>query len=216
LVLFVYLIYLCVASPMTRERLIPHPAFTRLLDSRWAVPVLAELHRGSAGVSGLSGGGAKFVTLAHRLGVSRDALSRTLGLLIDLGWVERNPGYGHPVRPEYLLSARGIALARACDGLMLSIEALGGGARDALLRKWSLPVAMAMAAGSTRFSDMKALLPGVTARSLALALKQLEGAGLVERRVSEREYPPRPTYALTSAARALLPPAARVQAALAA
>lgn len=201
---------------MTRKRLIPHPALTRLLENRWAVPVLAELHRGSAGVSGLAGGGAKFVTLAHRLGVSRDALSRTLAQLIDLGWVERNPGYGHPIRPEYLLSARGVSLARACDGLMLSIDALGGEARDALLRKWSLPVAMAMAAGSSRFSNLKAALPGVTARSLALALKQLEGSGLVVRRVIEREYPPRPTYALSDAARGLLPKAARLQAALAA
>lgn len=201
---------------MSTSRLIPVPALTRLLDSRWAVPVLAELHRGSAGVSGLSGGGAKFVTLAHRLGVSRDALSRTLAMLIDLGWVRRNPGYGHPVRPEYLLSERGVALARACDGLMLSIDSLGDGARDTLLRKWSLPVAMAMASGSTRFSDVKAALPGVTARSLALALKQLESAGLIERRIVENEYPPRPTYALSEPARRVVPQAAKVQEALAA
>lgn len=205
-----------VARPLSTQRFIPDPDLARLLDSRWSVPVLAELHRGSAGVSGLSGGGAKFVTLAHRLGVSRDTLSRTLTMLIDLGWVERNPGYGHPVRPEYLLSSRGVALARACDALMLSIDALGEDARDALLRKWSLPVAMAMASGSTRFSDIKAALPGVTARSLAQALKQLEGAGLIERRVIQREYPPRPTYALSAAARRLVPQAARLQDALAA
>ncbi|HBS29577.1 MAG TPA: transcriptional regulator [Phycisphaerales bacterium] len=201
---------------MPSRRTNPHPDLARLLDTRWAVPVLAELHRGSVGVSGLAGGGAKFVTLAARLSISRDALSRTLATLIASGWVERNPGYGHPIRPEYLLAPRGLALARACDGLLRSIDALGDGARDALLRKWPLSVAMALAGGSTRFSDLKQALPGVTPRSLALALKQMESAGLINRRVVEEQYPPRPTYTLPRALRPVLRDAARVQHALAA
>jgi DNA-binding HxlR family transcriptional regulator len=42
-------------------------------------------------------------------------------------------------------------------------------------------------------------LPGVTARALALALKDLEGSGLVARRVLE-SYPPATVYALTPSA----------------
>src|SRR5947207_13068422 len=67
----------------------------RLFHHRWAVPVLAELRRER---------GSRFVTLANRIGVTRDSLRRTLSALIDDGLVERNPGYGHPLRPEYVLT----------------------------------------------------------------------------------------------------------------
>ena len=61
--------------------------FVALFHHRWAVPVLAELHRGA--------GGAKFVTLVNRLGIGRDSLRRTLAALIERGWVMPNPGHGH-------------------------------------------------------------------------------------------------------------------------
>lgn len=191
------------------------PRLAALLDSRWAIPVLAELHRGSGGVGAFQGGGAKFVTLQRRLEVSPDALSRTLAALIDQGWVVRNPGYGHPIRPEYLLSERGLALAAACSALLTEIDALGPEARAALLRKWSLPVALALAAGSGRFNDIKSALPGVTARALAQTLKGLESETLVERRILD-EYPPRPRYDLPTSMSALLPSLRKLQALLAA
>jgi DNA-binding HxlR family transcriptional regulator len=43
-------------------------------------------------------------------------------------------------------------------------------------------------------------VPGVTPRALALALKDLEAAGLVERLVDDQSYPPTVTYAATRAA----------------
>ena len=106
-------------------------------------------------------------------------------------------------------------MASACSALLAEIDALGPEARAALLRKWSLPVALALAAGSGRFTDIKSALPGVTARALAQTLKGLEAEALVERRILE-EYPPRPRYDLHDAARALLPSLERLQAALAA
>ena len=66
-----------------------------LLHHRWAVPILAVLHREK---------GAKFVTLGSRLGVSRDSLRRSLDRLTQQRLVRRNPGYGHPMRPEYVLT----------------------------------------------------------------------------------------------------------------
>lgn len=184
-----------------------------LLDRRWAVPVLAELSRGAAGVSGLGGGGAKFVTLVHRLGVPRETLSRTLETLIRDGWVVRNPGYGHPVRPEYLLSEAGVSLARACADLLAALAPTGG--EPLVQRKWSLPVAGAMASGSARFGEIKAMLPGVTSRALAMALKELEAQGLIERRVDD-QYPPRPTYALAGRNEELIEALRRLESALAA
>ena len=42
--------------------------------------------------------------LQRRLDVTRDSLRRALDALIALGYVRRNEGYGHPLRPEYLIT----------------------------------------------------------------------------------------------------------------
>ncbi|MCP6652244.1 hypothetical protein NL518_29540, partial [Klebsiella pneumoniae] len=68
-----------------------------LFHRRWMLPVLAELQRSR---------GCKFVTLVHRTGASRKAINDTIAALIRLGLVMHNPGYGHPLRPEYLLTTR--------------------------------------------------------------------------------------------------------------
>ena len=153
-----------------------------LFHHRWSAPVLAELERTR---------GARFVELVNRLGIGRESLRRTLAALIALGLVRRNPGYGHPLRPEYLLSGPGEDIAKRCGRLL---EALDGDA-DVALKKWSLPVIVALHRPS-RFSELREALPGVTPRSLALALKDLEAAGLVRRRVEET-YPPSTVYAPT-------------------
>lgn len=164
-----------------------------LLHHRWSVPVLAELERDE---------GCKFVTLVRRLGVSRDSLRRTLETLIDHGWVMRNPGYGHPMRPEYVLTAAGLRVApwcrRARDLLVrLDLERIG-------LRKWTLPVACLIHGGRRRFSELIAAAPGLTARALALALKDLRSAGIVDRHVTD-SYPPASYYVLTPRGRSLDP-----------
>jgi DNA-binding HxlR family transcriptional regulator len=76
---------------------------------------------------------------------------------------------------------------------------LAAGPTDTLLRKWSVPV-LAELGEERRFSELRAALPGVTPRALALALKDLEAAGLVERLVDDQSYPPTVTYAATRAA----------------
>jgi DNA-binding HxlR family transcriptional regulator len=156
-----------------------------LFHHRWSAPVLAELGRTS---------GTRFVVLIHRLGIGRESLRRTLTALIELGLVRRNPGYGHPLRPEYLLTERGEAVAARCSRLLAAVD----GHADVALKKWSLPVVVALRRPA-RFSELREALPGITARSLALALKDLERAGLVRRRVEET-YPPSTVYAATPAA----------------
>ena len=66
-----------------------------LCHHRWSLPVLAEIGRTR---------GTRFATLTGRLGVTGESLRRTLAYLQEEGLVERNPGYGHPLRPEYLLT----------------------------------------------------------------------------------------------------------------
>ena len=156
-----------------------------LCHHRWSAPVLAELGRTR---------GARFVVLVNRLGVGRASLQRTLAALVELGLVRRNPGYGHPLRPEYLLTPEGEEAAVRCARLLAAVD----GKADVLLRKWSLPVLFALR-GNARFSELREALPGITARALALALKDLERAGLVTRRVEET-YPPSTVYAATAEA----------------
>lgn len=160
-----------------------------LCHHRWAVPILAEL---------ATERGAKFVLLVHRLGISPDSLRRTLAALIAGGWVERNPGHGHPLRPEYILTPIGAAVAPTSQRLMRTLERLG--IRDAMLRKWSLPVVLAVRRGLERFNEIAAFLPGLSPRALALALKDLQAHHMLHRSIADG-HPPTTWYALTSEGR---------------
>jgi DNA-binding HxlR family transcriptional regulator len=162
-----------------------------LFHNRWSVPILAELHRQR---------GSRFVTLARTLGMSRESLRRTLAALIDGGLVGRNPGYGHPLRPEYVLTRTGESLARACGPLVERLRR--SHLEDVGLKKWSMPVVFALGEGPRRFSELREQLLGISPRALALALKDLEAAGLVDRRVTD-DYPPAAVYRLTPAGRPL-------------
>lgn len=162
------------------------PDLIALFHHRWSAPVLAELLRQK---------GSRFAALSGTLGVGSDSLRRALDSLLALGLVARNPGYGHPLRPEYVLTAEGTRVAQRCAKLLSESE------DDVLLRKWSLPVLAALQ-DPARFSELRAVVPGVTPRALALALKDLQGAGLVERTV-EDAYPPRTLYTPTPQGRRL-------------
>lgn len=171
----------------------------RLFHHRWAVPVLAAMHRTPG----------RFSNLMHELGVGRESLTRALDELVDMRLIARNPGYGHPLRPEYIVLPRGAQLVPACAELVAALERLG--AVDAGLKKWSMPTAHALAGGPRRFSELRELLPGVTARALTLALKDLVAGGLAERRVTN-DFPPATVYRLTRSAQALRWPLARLAA----
>jgi DNA-binding HxlR family transcriptional regulator len=147
------------------------PAFllSSLLHHRWALPILAELHYQD---------GSKFIGLVNRLGLSKDSLSRTLEALMAQGLVMRNVGYGHPLRPEYVLTPDGMLLGDPALRLMQKLDELD--LADVALRKWSLPVLLALG-DKGRFSDLLVELPGISNRALTLTLKDLEACGLVER-----------------------------------
>jgi DNA-binding HxlR family transcriptional regulator len=157
-----------------------------LLHNRWSVPVLAELARGDVA-------GGRFANLTRRLGVSRESLRRTLAALAGAGLVMRNPGHGHPLRADYVLTDAGRRVAPACASLVESLD--GSGLEQLARKKWLLPVVLAHSAGPARFSGLRAELAPISARALALALKELEAASVVERTLVD-EYPPRAEYRL--------------------
>jgi DNA-binding HxlR family transcriptional regulator len=158
-----------------------------LFHHRWAPPALALLD---------TRGGARFVELQRKLDVGRESLRRGLDALLALGYVRRNPGYGHPLRPEYVITPQGHEAAGVAR------RASSGAARETLLRKWSVPV-LAELHEARRFSELRASLPGVTPRALALALRDLEAARLVRRDVLPTR-PPSTVYRATRRGAAVL------------
>ena len=163
---------------------------------RWALPILAQL-----GVTG----GSRFVPLAHQLGLSRDALRQTLDALIAAKLVTRNPGYGHPTRPEYVLTEKGRRIAPICASLLQEMRRRD--IEDVALRKWSMPILAALSTES-RYGELRRAV-GATSRALTLALKDLVARGLVERHV-HTGFPPSTTYRLAPKSRALRRQVARL------
>jgi DNA-binding HxlR family transcriptional regulator len=162
-----------------------------LFHHGWSAAVLADIHLA---------GGAKVVTLVARLGAPRDSVRRTLEALARRRLVRRNPGYGHPMRPEWVLTEAGRRLGPACDAFVRGVRRAG--AESLSRRKWAVPVLLGLLRGSERFSELGAALPRVTARALAITLRDLEAAGLVERRVLEGR-PPCVRYGVGTRARPL-------------
>jgi len=169
-------------------------ALLDLARCRYALPVLAELFTRS---------GAKGVTLASAAGASRASARRALDALIDAGYAAPNPGYGHPMRPEYVLTERGRAAGEPARRILRAADRLG--VRDAALHKWSLPVVLVTHPRAETFTAIREALAGPTDRAVSLTLKRLVEASVLDRDVSDG-FPPRPRYALASRARALHAP----------
>ena len=157
-----------------------------LFHHRWSAPALALLGER---------GGARFVELQRRLEVGRESLHRALDALIETGLARRNEGYGHPLRPEYVLTAQGRRAAPTATGIIRANDP------DTLLRKWSVPV-LAELGEERRFSELRIALTGVTPRALALALQDLEAAGYLRREVRATR-PPSSVYRPTARGRSI-------------
>lgn len=77
-------------------------------------------------------------------------------------------------------------------------------AQQVISGKWSLITVKMLLAGPLRFNELQRALTGVTPGTLTKQLKELEAAGIVERR-SYDEIPPRVEYLLTPIGRDLEP-----------
>src|SRR5687768_1648100 len=85
-------------------------------------------------------------------------------------------------------------LAPFCPAFSRAIEIIG--------RRWTGAIVRSMLAGSTRFSELSADVPGLSDRLLSQRLKELEAEGIVERSVTPTT-PVRVDYRLTEKGRAL-------------
>lgn len=153
---------------------------------RWAMALLADLaaHRG-----------ARFVELVNRLALPRDSLVRTLEAAVTAGWVMRNPGHGHPLRPEYLLTPLGQRMA--AGALSIATAQIGLGLGPGALTRWGMPLIRAIGPGEARFNDLARALAPATPRALSQGLQALAVNELVGRAVVDG-WPPASLYRLTA------------------
>lgn len=158
---------------------------------RWMVPLLAGFDRQP---------GARFVELVNRLGLPRDSLVRTLEAAQAAGWVMRNPGYGHPLRPEYVLTDAGCVAAATAAQIAAALSQAG--LSSAELTRWSLPVLHALSGGQERFNELARYLAPATPRALSITLRTLVANDLIDREI-EAGFPPSSRYRLTSRGAAL-------------
>ena len=156
-----------------------------LAKQRWMAAVLADIgaHKG-----------ARFVALINRLSLPRDTLTRTLEAAQALGWVMRNPGHGHPLRPEYILTREGARIAEIATR-QLSAQARVGLAPGTLTR-WGLPIIYSLDAGFARFNDLSRALAVASPRALSQGLRALTANDLITRILID-DYPPISSYSLT-------------------
>jgi DNA-binding HxlR family transcriptional regulator len=172
--------------------MIPADDLRRLASGRWTVPLLALLAEEK---------GARFARLVGALAIPRESLVRTLEHVEQSGWVARNPGHGHPLRPEYVLTPAGREIGAACARMMAVRRRLD--LPPASLPRWSLPILGRLDEDAARFTDLRTVLRPVTPRALSLNLQRMVAGRIVGRRV-EQGYPPASLYGLAASGRELV------------
>lgn len=159
--------------------------FVNITSRAWALPILAHLHAGIPG---------RQAPLLAAIGAGRTAFAQSMDHLITIGLIERNPGHGHPLRPEFRLTQMGISAAKLAGQInRVSKEE----DHDLLRRSWTLPV-LASLKSSHHFIEIKRDLSPITDRALSQSLKTMEARNWVCRQVDEITRPPRSRYSAIS------------------
>lgn len=154
----------------------------KLTSRAWSLNILAAMQGGVPG---------RQATLLLASGAGRTAFAQSLAHLVELGLLERNPGHGHPLRPEFRLTPKGAAVARIAARIK---EVAPGAVEDDLLRRaWTVPV-LAMSQEPRHFTEIKNRLLTISDRALSQSLKQLHGQQWLLRTIDSASYPPRPLY----------------------
>ena len=162
----------------------------------WAIPILSSLHTGVAG---------RQAPLLAATGASRTAFAQSMEHLIMMGLLERNPGHGHPLRPEFRLTSLGCSAAAVAHEFQ---TAAGKADQDLLRRSWTLPVLTSLGTPH-RFNDIKRNLPSISDRALSQSLKTMEVRSWVCRSIDDSARPPRSVYAAVNAGAVISRAAAR-------
>ncbi|NIA71035.1 transcriptional regulator [Pelagibius litoralis] len=154
----------------------------KVTSRAWSLKVLALMHEGVPG---------RQAPLLAASGASRTTFVHSLCHLEDLCLLERNPGHGHPPRPEFRLTPAGQRLAPIAHQIETAVRDDTGAI---LLRKmWTVPL-LAVANRPKVFSELKRELNPITDRALSKSLRELNNQNWIERSVNVELHPPRPYY----------------------
>lgn len=148
----------------------------------WSLNILAQLHRGVVG---------KQAALIRACGASRTAFSQSLAHLIDAGLLERNPGYGHPLRPEFRLTIKGMEAAELADKILFQTP--NQNANAILRRTWVVPI-LGVIDKPTSFGGIKRAVGSISDRALSQTIQLLETESWVHRQIDISNRTPRPLY----------------------
>ncbi|MEP3890358.1 MAG: winged helix-turn-helix transcriptional regulator [Hellea sp.] len=160
-------------------------ALVKITSRAWSLKILALLHEGVPG---------KQAALLTASKASRTAFGASLKHLVDLQLLERNPGHGHPLRPEFRLTPLGARAAKTASNI---IAAVPQPAETKILRKsWTVPI-LAVTKRPRHFGELKSDLSSISDRALSQSLNLLEGQAWLRREVDISSRPLRPTYQAT-------------------
>ncbi len=156
-------------------------SFIQLCSKAWALRILSYLGQGH---------NARISPMAHELSTGRTAITASIGYLIELGYVRRTKGHGHPLRPAFELTKQGEIVAAWAIELdnLLAPESW-----DIAARTWSLPV-MRLTHSAPRFGQLRSELKPVTDRALSQTLKMLTNHDWITRAVNSEAAPPEVSY----------------------
>ncbi|WP_299474884.1 transcriptional regulator [uncultured Roseibium sp.] len=154
----------------------------KLTSKAWSLKILALLNDGVPG---------RQAPLIAATGASRTSFANSLEHLIRLGMIEKNPGHGHPLRPEFRLTPQGTVVAAMAQRILRSVP--GDDAFSVLKRSWAVPI-LAVTQRPTRYSVIKSELGRITDRALSQSLGVLEDRDWLKRDFDLSQRSPFPTY----------------------
>ena len=155
--------------------------FVNITSRAWALPILSSLHTGVPG---------RQATLLTATGASRTAFAQSMDHLIRIGLLERNPGHGHPLRPEFRLTQPG----KSAAAMAHQIHGVSGDQDQKLLRRsWTLPILTSLHT-PRHFNEIGRSLITITDRALSQSLRSMEDRNWVRRSVDDTIRPPGSIY----------------------
>jgi DNA-binding HxlR family transcriptional regulator len=154
----------------------------KLTSKAWSLKILALLHSGVPG---------RQAPLLAATNASRSSFASSLDHLVQLGLLERNPGHGHPLRPEFRLTEKGVVVAAMASRVVEL--APDEDAFTVIRRSWAVPI-LAVTETPKRFSIIKSGLGAITDRALSKSLGVLEEREWLKREIDVSQRSPYPTY----------------------
>lgn len=154
----------------------------KITSRAWSLDILALMFNGTPG---------RQAPLLAASGATRTAFSQSLQHLVKLDLLERNPGHGHPFRPEYRLTSSGTQFAAIADRIKAGVPTQNE--TTILRRAWVIPI-LAVSQKPQYFSEIKNRLVPITDRALSQSLQQLQKNHWLDRVIDATTTPPRPLY----------------------